>query len=196
MVHYEAGHIGGAHWRVAHFPGHGHQGVTRFGVGAQAVDNLDHLHQGHGVEEMEAGHAAGTPARLGNGRDGQRRRIGRQNAVVGNNGFKLLEQPALYLQAFDHRLDHQNGGAHCLQVGTCLNTCQGLGGRIGAHSFLGDQACPNPLEVGARCGNRVRAHVIQQDVHAGLSRNLRNAAPHGARANYPYCSNRTHCINS
>ena len=57
MVDDEAGHVLGAHRRVAHASGQLGQRVADFRRAAQAVDHFHHLHQRHRVEEVITGHA-------------------------------------------------------------------------------------------------------------------------------------------
>ncbi|MDT4815172.1 hypothetical protein FQZ97_481950 [compost metagenome] len=87
VVHDEARHVLGAHGRVAHAAGQIGQRVTHLGRAAQAVDDFHHLHQRDRVEEVVAGHALRTLAGGRDGGDGQRRRIRRQDAVLGHYAF-------------------------------------------------------------------------------------------------------------
>ncbi|KAG1242969.1 hypothetical protein G6F65_022715 [Rhizopus arrhizus] len=60
VVHDEAGHVLGAHGRVAHAAGKRGQRVAGFRRAAQAVDHFHYLHQRHRVEEVDADQLLGA----------------------------------------------------------------------------------------------------------------------------------------
>src|SRR5690606_39753543 len=69
--------------------------------------HLDNLHQRHGVEEMEARDSLRTAAAGGDAGDRQGRGIGRQQAVLADNGFQVGEQLLLHFEDLDNGLDDQ-----------------------------------------------------------------------------------------
>jgi hypothetical protein len=86
------GRVGRLHRRVAHLARVGGQALAHGRRGAQAGDDLDHLHQRHRVEEVVAGEAP-RPLQAGGDRgDRQRRGVGGQHGIGADEAFQLGEQ--------------------------------------------------------------------------------------------------------
>ncbi len=185
VVDDEARSVDAAHGGVAHAPGQGGQGIAGGGGAAQAVDHFDHLHHRHRVEAMEPGHAFGPPACRGNRRDRQRRGVGGEDRLRPHDGLELAEQVALGLQVLDDGLDDEvavgqvgeGGGRHQMRDGGV--------GLVGGELALGHQPGKRIGQRGAGGLHGLRVGVEQLDAQAGLGRDLRNAAPHGAGTHDP-----------
>src|SRR5690606_28819057 len=115
VVHDETRHILGPHGRMAHATRQFHQSVTKTPVASCSVDDLDHLHQGHRVEEVVADHPFRLAATRGYRRDGQRRCIRRQYAFRGNDVLKLAEKIYLDVEPFNDGLDDEISVGHVLE---------------------------------------------------------------------------------
>lgn len=104
-----------------------HQRIERVLAGLVGTDDLDQLHLGDGVEEMETTETIRPLGGLGNLADGEGRGVGAEEGVLGSDLVEHGEQLLLGLQVLDDGLDDQisilGGG---LRVGTGLDLGHGL----------------------------------------------------------------------
>jgi hypothetical protein len=70
---------------------------------------LDELHLGNGVEDVEAEEPVGAAAGSGQFRDAQRRRGRREQRGLGQNLVEGLQEPRLRVSLLDYCLDRQRG---------------------------------------------------------------------------------------
>src|SRR5690606_7492516 len=179
VVDDETGHILRAHGGVPHTPGKSHERVAILRVAARTVDHFHHLHERDGVEEVIAHHALRTLATRRDGGDRQRGRVRRQDAVGAYDLLELRKQIHLDIEALDNRLDNQIDTRHFFETGAGCDILQGTGCAFGRHTALFHQLLPDLLQRGSRRLDRLRLHVKQAHLHAGLGGNLGNTAPHG-----------------
>jgi hypothetical protein len=78
---------------------------------------LDDLHQRHGVEEVEAADALRPLAGGGDRRHRERRGIGGEDAVGGDDVLQLLEQRLLDVEVLDDGLDDDLGRREFIEPG-------------------------------------------------------------------------------
>ncbi|MNK96383.1 hypothetical protein D3C87_1166610 [compost metagenome] len=182
VVDDESRHVLAAHRRVTHAARQLHQLVTDGGVARQAVDDLDHLHQRHRVEEVVAHHAARVPGAHGDGRDRQRRGVRRDHRVFPDDGFQLGDQVALDLELLHDGFQHHVAAGQVFQRVARLHAGQRGLAVGGADLALVGQLGERVLQVLARSGHGLGVDVEQVDRQARLCGNLGNTAAHGARA--------------
>src|SRR5699024_1277530 len=92
---------------VAHFFAQSHQGITDLRACTQPINHLDHAHQRDRVKKVITHDTALVFASLGNGGDGQRRRVGGQDTIGADDVLELSKQLFFNVQVFDNGLNHQ-----------------------------------------------------------------------------------------
>ena len=188
MVDDEARRIAADDGMVPHAPGDRGQGIGDPALGQDAVDDLDDLHQRHRVEEVKAGDAPGQAAFGGDGGDRERRGVGRQHAIVGDDAFQLGEQGALDRQVLEHRLDDDMaGGQRGVPAADDLDPVLGVFGLLRRHAALLGGAVEHLGDEGQRVGGGGVGGVGEHHLDAGGGGGLGDAAPHGAGADDAEC---------
>ena len=182
MIDQKPRRILGPHRTVAAAPRDGVERVAHPGRGQQAVDHLDHLEERHRVEEMPARDALRPPAIGGDRRHGERRGVGGENAIVGDDGFEVGEQPLLGLDLLDDRFDHDIGARHGIEpVDDREPTDRRLRRALG-HAALFRRPAQHPRDEGGGLFRRAAARVVQPDRDAARRRDLGDAPAHRAGA--------------
>mmetsp|Transcript_6672 Transcript_6672/g.27854 ORF Transcript_6672/g.27854 Transcript_6672/m.27854 type:complete len:228 (+) Transcript_6672:1789-2472(+) len=153
--------------------------LRHLGRRAQARHHLHQLHQRHRVEEVHAHEPLGPLHAARQGRDRDRRGIGRDDGLVGQQRLQLGEERALHVQVLDDGLDDEVGR---LQRRHRLDARQRRSHGLGAELALGDQAVERGGQLGLGGLGRAVAGVEQRDLMAGLGGHLRNAGAHQAGA--------------
>ena len=152
--------------------------------GELGLHDLDERHQRRRVEEVHADDALGPGRR---GRDlghRERRGVGREDRVGPADPVELGEELALRLELLDDRLDHEVAVGERLELG---RRRQPRNGRVAigllelALLDLAREEVPDP--AGRRLAELGR-HLAADRVVAGLDRELRDAAAHGAEADH------------
>jgi hypothetical protein len=122
----------------------------------------------------------------GNGRHGQRGRVAGQHGLCRHQRFEFGEQRFLDLQPLHDGFDDE---VACRQVNEGGGQQQPFfvpGGRAGVDAAFFNQLVPLGADGFARFFGGARLRVHQPDGASGLHGDLRDAAPHGASANYSH----------
>src|SRR5690554_7165217 len=121
MIDNEAGSVLCANPRVAQLPCECQKLLDNGGIGFHAADDFDDLHQRDGIEEVKACYPVGVLQAGSDRGDGERRGIGRQNGVLGNDTLQFRKQGVLGLKVFNDRFDHQITVGELIQ---CIDNVQ------------------------------------------------------------------------
>ena len=113
--------------------------------------------------------------------DGQRRRVGRQDAIGPDDPFELRQQRTLDVDVFDDRLDHQAAGRKVHQLRR-LDTRGHGARRFGVHLAALRERLQRLGHGPERALDRACLGVGQQYTMSGLRGHLRNAGAHRAGA--------------
>ena len=92
---------------------------------------LDELHAGDRVEDVEADEAVGPPGRLRERLDRERRRGGRDDRVAGQQLVELGEVGRLRVGVLDDRLDDERRARQLRQIGVDLDAVLVVVGELG-----------------------------------------------------------------
>lgn len=182
VIHDEARHVFRAHRRVTHAAGEFHQRVAGFSVAAQAVDDFDHAHQRHRVEEVKARDAFRFRAARRDRGDGQRRRVRRQNARVADDRFEFAKESALDLEVLDDRLDDRAAVGERADILRVVDAGK-RGVRVRFLQLaLGGELVEGVGQIRARGRECLRIRIVETHGQPGERRDLRDAASHRAAA--------------
>ena len=171
---------------VAHLPCIFGQARTHGGVCLEPGNDLNHLHQGHGVEEVITRKLCRALQSGRDGGDGQRRGVGHQHRVRAHDVFQLRKQALFDVQPLHSGFDHQVTVVQVPQTGSGLESGFvgiGRGGIDAAFVLKLVPLCGNGC-MGLAAGFWIQ--VEQLNRAARLGRDLRNTAPHGTCANNTY----------
>ncbi len=182
VVDDEAGRVLGLHRGVAHLAGVVRQALADGGVGLEAGNHLDHLHEWHRVEEVVPSKAAWVLHAGGNGRHRQGRGVGHQHGIGGKDFFQVGENGFLDLDFFDDGFDHQIAASQVLKGGGVLQACLVAGHSLGAELALVGQFVPGLTQGFTGLGAGAALGVKQPDLAAGLGGDLGDATAHGPGA--------------
>ena len=173
--------------RVAHHHGHAglalaqrHHGVDHPLRGVGGADDLDQLHQRHGIEIVHAADAVAMLQRARDRGDADRRGVGGQDGVGRDHRLEFAEQLLLHFEILEHRLDDDVAG---LQVLDLLGDAEiGVGLReVGiGQTALGDQTLQGVEDRRPGPRRTTGGRVIHDRLHAALRGDLSDAAAHGA----------------
>ena len=167
---------------MAATPGDLVEHVADPGLGQDAVDHLDQLQERHRVEEVIAGDAAGLVACRRDRRHRERRRVGREDAILGDDLLEAGEQLALDLEILDDRLDDEMRQPQPVHGIDDLDAADGGRPVVGADRALLGSAVDHPRDELLRTRRGARLGVEHLDPHAARGGDLRDAAAHGPSA--------------
>jgi hypothetical protein len=102
---------------VAHLASKLGQALAHLGVGFEARNHFDHLHQRYGVEEVVARKLSWPLQGGSNCSHGQRGGVGHQHGAGCQHFFQIGEQAFLDVEPFDDGFDHQLALGQVLQAG-------------------------------------------------------------------------------
>ncbi len=180
MVDQKAGRIRRDRGEMPSLFGQLDQPLDHLRIAALAAHHFHQLHQRHRVEEMKTGHPLRAAAGRGDPRDRQRRGIGRQHRVLGDQRLQLDEQRLLGLEVLDDGLDQQVATGQLLQGRSRLHARQGGIEFFGAQAALGQTALQQLAIETQRLGDRLAARVVEPHLFASAGKQLSDAPPHGA----------------
>ena len=168
-------------------------GAVERGIGGgERADDLDQLHERHGVEEVEPQDALGM--RRGGGDLGDREGGG----VAGQHSVRLhhlvehREDLALRPDVLDHRLHHELAGGQVLELGRALDITQDLVLVRGLDLALGDpvlEKLPYPAQTFVQ---RRLVDLAHQGLDSRLRAHLRDPRAHESTAHHTDTLERSH----
>jgi len=148
--------------------------------GARAVHDLDELHDGRWVEEVQPEHALGVGDVGGDVVDVDARRVGREHRrrrlAVGEVG----EDPTLEVEVLGHGLDDETALGQLVERLDGGDPGQHRGRVVGGEPSLVDEARQGGADLLDGACRRARHRVDEGHVVAGVRRDLGDAGPHGS----------------
>ena len=160
--------------------------VVRGVAGLQAPDDFHQGHHGHGVEEVHANETVSTLSGGGQLRDRNRRGVGRDDHVGGQQTVELLQDLDLEFVVFGGGFDDQLGTLEVFVVAGALDAGQ-RGGFVGLTDFFFlDQTVQAAGHGGHAFGHGRVRNIDHHHLDARNGARLCNAIAHGACANDAY----------
>ena len=184
MIDDEPGRIGRDHRMLVDALHEARKRRNQGWIAPQAADHFDEAHQRRWVEEMQAADALRPFAA---GRDlghRQRGRIGGEHAVSRHTLFQRAEQLAFGRKVFDDGLDDDAGPLRVVERIDRLQTVQQVFFGRGSHALLDHQAFETFIDRRNRLLHRAVTGIEKQRGDTRLRAHLRDAAAHGAGAEY------------
>ena len=157
--------------------------LSRRQAGRTVRDDLDQLHDVHGIEEMHADQSRGLGQRRGDGGDRQRRRVRSEQRVGRGGAFDIDEQSLLDREILHHGFNDHIGVP---QRRAELRFRRDPGPyrralRAGQLAAL-DATLEQAVDLGECRGKRIGSRVSDPHVAAGERRGVGDAVAHGAGA--------------
>jgi len=168
------------HRGMAHLPGVVREALANGCIGFEAGDHLHHLHQRHGIEEVVARKALRVLHAGCDGGHRQRRSVGHQHGVLGDDLFQIGKYGLLDVDLLDDGFHHQIAAAKVLQAGGFMQTGLVAGNRFRAELALFLEFVPSLTNGFASLRAGTALGIEKPDLTAGLSSNLGDATAHGA----------------
>ena len=109
--------------------------------------------------------------------------------MLGANLVELLEQGDLGVFVFDYGLDHKVGVPQIFEPGGGIDPAQNVVALFGLEAAALDHAVEIARNRFTSARNEILRNIVEQHLHSGLRRDLRNAGTHLARSNHPHCPN-------
>ena len=163
-----------------------HHGVDHPLRGVGGADDLDQLHQRHGVEIVHAADAVAVLQRPRDRGDADGGRVGRQDGVGRDDGLEFPEQLLLHLEVLEYGF-HDDMAA--LEVLELVGDAE-IGVRLGeigvGQPALGNQTLQGLDDRSPGLCRPTRCGIEHDRLHAALRRHLRNTAAHGTGADHAY----------
>ena len=147
-------------------------------LGGNAADQLDELHLGRRIHEVDADEPLRPIGRRGQTRDRDRRGVGGEQRLRLEVRAHHREDAALDLLVLGSRLDHQVAVAECGEVRGGGDARERRLGVVGADLALLDEApeaSGDPVDAGPR--PRL-GDVVQEHIDSGEPTDLSDAGPH------------------
>ena len=182
VVHDKAWGVLCLHGGVAHGFGIGGQRRADGRIGLEARNDLHHLHQRNGVEEVKPRQAFRVLEGCANRRHGQGGCVGRQHRIGAHHPLQFNEEGLFGIQPLHDGLHHQVAGRQLGHRCDRVQPCSQRRGLVCLDPAFGDQLVPLFLQGGAGGIGGPGVGVQQKNLAPGLGCNLRDAPAHGAGA--------------
>lgn len=150
--------------------------------GQHRGDDLDELHRGRRVEEVQAEHALGVRRVGGQTRHGQRVGARREDRLAAHDAVERPEDLLLDLVRLRGHLDDEVGVGGGREVGEGTEAGEGVGALRVAHVLASHGAGGGGFEGCHGLGGRGLADVDADHVTAGPGQDFGDAGAHGAEA--------------
>jgi hypothetical protein len=159
--------------------------VDRIGdaaIGGEPAHDLDQRQHRRRIEEMHA-HDARRVGKTGGQRgDRQRRRIRREDRVLGHDHLELAKQRAFRVEVFDDHFDDERGAHAITERVHRQDAVDGRARVIVAELVLGNERVERSSDLASRIVRGAHPRVEKPDGMPRSGRDLRDARAHGARA--------------
>ena len=186
----EAGNVLGDDGRFAKGRGEGAQVFNGGVAGGDGAHDLDELHDGDGVEEVQPGDARLATGNGGHLHDGQRGGIAGDDAARGDDAVEGPEELLLLVEILDDGLDDEIAVAEVGHVERAPDAPAIFGGLIFCDLALAGEHLPCAVDACHALVEQVLVDLGQHNIITGLGGALGNAAAHQAAADDAYLLNR------
>ena len=159
-------------------------GGDRARIGVLSAHHLEERAALHRRKIVHSEDAFGTDRHLGDARNGQRRRVRRDDAGVLHEPLEIADDGVLEREVLEDRLDHQVGVAEAGVVGGAGEAREGLFAMVGGDQSALDALVDGALHVVEPASERDGVGVLHSHGEAGLDAHARNACAHEARADH------------
>src|SRR5690606_6114227 len=163
------------------------RGAERLVAGRDGAHDLDQLHDGHGIEEVEADDAVGALRRGGHRRDGERAGVAGEDGLGRADAVQLAKHRVLGLEVLGDGLDDEVGVTEVCERRGGTDPVEGLIAQGGVELALLDgaiEAARDGLEAALA---ELVAHLADPRAIPRPGRDLRDPAPHQAAAQDGHC---------
>ncbi len=152
----------------------------RLVTGLLADDDLDQAHALHRREEVNADEVLRSRRRLGERGDRQRRGVGAEDGVPGQNRLGPPDHVFLDRAVLEHRLDHEVGAGECGEVGAGVDARERRLGIGGAHAAARNLLGVRRFDGRPALGGGLLVAVDEGDGDAGAGADVGDAGTHEA----------------
>lgn len=178
----EAGAVADRDGLLAEVEGQVGDGADRRGRGQHRRDDLDELHRGRRIEEVQAEDALGVGRVGGQTRHGEGVGTGGQDGVRAHDAVQRAEDLLLDVVRLRGHLDDQVGVGRGGEVGGGAEAAEDVLALLTGEPFAPHGAGGGGFERGDGLDGRGLADVDADDVAAGAGEDLGDAGAHGAEA--------------